>query len=86
MNITTVDEKPTSEFLLDFEKEKGTPENPAFQEYLDVITIARAHIQYYEECVKEFNRYIELSSISLSNTTVDLWQEFNTLYNKLFRK
>ena len=86
MQIATVNNKLTSKYLLDFEQEKGTPENSIFQEYLEVITTARTHIQHYEELVKDFNRYIELSSISLSNTTVDLWQEFNTLYNKIFRK
>ena len=37
MQIATVNNKLTSKYLLDFEQEKGTPENSIFQEYLDVI-------------------------------------------------
>ena len=48
MKLATSNGKPTSEFILEFENKKGTPYNSTEQEYLDIINVARGHLQYYE--------------------------------------
>lgn len=48
IKIATVKDKPTSEFILEFENSKGTPDNQLEQDYMEVISLARGHLQYYE--------------------------------------
>ena len=52
-NIATVNGELTSDYLLEFESKKGTPNNESEQEYLEVINIARGHLQHYEKLLSE---------------------------------
>ena len=90
--LATIEGKKTSEYLLEFENKVGT-QSGELQEYIEVIDIARKHLQYYEQALtpptaeevcEALSKYYD-REVFYSNDNRDGFHFHNSFYIVMFR-